>query len=109
MSDRGSFVTQFMYCRDCLKAAETVLATQQDQRLSGYRVPSWQGGDPMPIIAGKVAGDYVNEECVYFETDLIPRLSALVCHPVRVAVLAEGGEHIFTARPAIDAPRQDER
>jgi hypothetical protein len=100
MSERGSFVTEYIYCDKCFAAAKGVLLAN-DKYLRSVVVPQWgdKGGE-LKIIAGKVGGLYAGEELVEFEYQLIPALEQVICHPLRVAVLAERGERIFTAMPS---------
>ena len=98
MSQRGSFVTEYIYCEKCADAVEAVLCAERHkylcaQRLAGYSDPqiSIEGGEgwKLPIIAGKVGGLYDGEESHVFEFELIPQLAEVVCHPVTFAVLPE--------------------
>lgn len=97
MSERGSFVTEFIYCEKCFAAAKTVLIDQQKYLCS--QVILAPGGKEHPIIAGKVGGLYGCEELHDFEGYSV-ELGALICHPLRIAVLAEAGQQIFTIEPA---------
>lgn len=100
MSERGSFVTEYIYCDQCLSAAKGVLL-QNEKYLRGVVIPMWgDSAGELPIIAGKVGGFYSGEELVVFECEIIPALSEVICHPVRIAVLAESGDRIFTATPS---------
>lgn len=99
MSERGSFVTEFIYCQECLKAAMSVLLSK-DKYLMATLIPHWNGGEvPLPVIAGKVGGLSPGEELITFEHDLIPKLERSICHKMRIAVLAESGEKIFNISP----------
>ncbi len=91
MSQRGSFVTEYIYCQKCFEAAKAVLC-RQTKELCGQVIDSWtdQDGGKMPIIAGKI-GDS-SDEAVFFELKILPELSKVICHPVRVAVICESGE-----------------
>ena len=100
MSERGSFVTEYIYCKECFEAAKRVLL-KDGKLLRGVMVSSWTGSyDPhLPIIAGKVGGLYSGEELDVFEQELVQELSASICHELRIAVLAEVGERIFVVTP----------
>lgn len=101
MSERGSFVTQYMHCPKCLAAAKSVLL-QDNKGLKGIEIPVAGGfGGLYPIIAGKVGGLFAGEELQVFEIELIPLLEPVLCHPLRIAVLAEAGEAIYTVQPKI--------
>jgi hypothetical protein len=101
MSDRGSFVTEYIRCHKCLKAAKFVLL-RREKYLCSSEIPGWDStGEPLPIIAGKVGGVYVGEELDVFAKDLNKLLSKILCHSLRIAVLAESGERIFTVTPDV--------
>ena len=93
MSERGSFVTEYMYCNECFEAAKTVLL-KFEKHLCSFAIPSWEGdGKELPIIAGKIGGLYKNEELNTFELELVPALEKVLCkgHGIRIAVLTDGG------------------
>jgi len=100
MSERGSFVTEYIYCRKCLAIAKKVLIGNH-KHLKSIVIPSLQEGQELPIIAGRIGGTYAGEELITMEHDLISKLEVGgICHQLRVAVLADNGEHdIFTAFP----------
>ena len=97
MSERGSFVTEYIYCRHCFEAVERVLLGDE-KYLRSTKV--FGQGHVLPIIAGKVGGLYQGEELDSFEQMYIPALTEVICHPVRIAVLAEHGQEFFTVTPA---------
>lgn len=103
MSERGSFVTQYIYCDECLEAAKKILL-HSHKYLNSTLIPHWSKseGEYMPIIAGKIGGLYAGEELDDFENKIAPDLSVTICHPMRVAVIAEQGEKIFTINPKQD-------
>lgn len=104
MSERGSFVTQYFYCKVCFEVCKKILLGKE-KYLCSLIIPGWGGksnitnGTNLPIIAGKIGGLYQGEEIVTFETELIPEIKKKICHPVRIAVLADEGEKIFTVEP----------
>lgn len=100
MSQRGSFVTEYIdCCSDCLNAAKEVLIDNH-KYLSSIQLPSWANGEThLPVIAGKLGGMYPGEEIDNFCRDLAPLLAAKIRHPIRIAVLAEIGQEIITVAP----------
>lgn len=103
MSERGSFVTEYVYCGKCFEACRSVLLGRE-KYLCSTTIPSWSPHEGrLPIIAGKIGGLYGGEELHSFEFHLIPELEKFLCHTVRIAVLADEGERIFTARPSDSA------
>lgn len=100
MSERGSFITEYIYCPECFEQAKKVLL-MQEKYLCSQILDSWSSGNiTMPIIAGKIGGLYCGEELDTFIGELIPAIEALICHSMRIAVLAETGERIFFLVPA---------
>jgi hypothetical protein len=92
VSERGSFVTEYIYCPQCLEAAKAVLLSNE-KYLCSCVLPSWEGPDlQLPIIAGKIGGLYKSQEIVDFESDYAVRLARTICHPMRVVVLADSGD-----------------
>lgn len=98
MSERGSFVTEYIYCDRCFREVKKVLMGKH-KYLCSTLVPSWCK-QRLPIVAGKIGGMYAGEELVDMETKYVPAIEKRVCHDVRIAVLAESGERIFVARAA---------
>jgi hypothetical protein len=98
MSERGSFCTQYVYCDKCFEAAKSVLLGQE-KYLCSLVIPSWEGGDKhLPIIAGKLGGLHAGEEIESMEK-LAAELARRICHPLKIAVLADHGERIFKIEP----------
>jgi len=88
MSERGSFVTQFIYCPDCFVKMKAALCQNKKLNkayLRGVKVRN------APIIAGKIRGGWRGEELHLVEQYIFTNENA-PCHPVRIAVLADSGE-----------------
>jgi hypothetical protein len=98
MSQRGSFVTEYLDCRQCYESCREILCAKE-KYLYGVEVcPGTEEGMAAPIIAGKIGGLYGTEEIIAMETEIGPRISGAIAgrpecegHTVRVAVLAEAG------------------
>jgi hypothetical protein len=102
MSERGSFVTEFIYCEDCFEAAKKVLLSAEKYFCSQVLI-GWDFTHPeLPIIAGKIGGMYPGEEIDQFRNNLIPKLEKAICCDMRIVVLAEKGEAIFLIKPDDD-------
>lgn len=89
MSQRGSFVTEYIYCDKCFQAAKGVLLAR-DKGLCSVVVPHWNPeheGPEMPIIAGKLGHTW--SEAHAMEHEIGPELAKVICHPVRITVLEE--------------------
>ena len=90
MSERGSFVTEFIYCPDCLAVCLDVLIGN-DKGLQSVQIPSWIEGQMLPIIAGKIGGLGSGDELFTMQYEIGPILEHRICHSLRVAVLADNG------------------
>ena len=91
MSERGSFVTEYVYCDKCFEACKKVLCTTE-KFLHCVVLPSWEKRKTLPIIAGKIGGLHQGHELEIMQFELKPKLDRLLCHPVRIAVLADSGK-----------------
>ena len=93
MSERGSFVTEYIYCPKCFEVAKRVLLN--DPELDAIQIGEY------PIIAGKVHATYIGGEGDHFlietfgsDDDNTP------CHPLRVSVLTDSdGSRLMTFQP----------
>lgn len=94
MSERGSYCTQFIYCEAC--AAAVALALNPDE--GGYHEQP-VSIDRGRILAGRMGGLYPQHEIEEFKGRVIPRIAAVLCHPLRIALLAEAGEQIVRVDP----------
>ena len=92
MSERSSFVTEYIYCPKCLKALEKELIGN-DKYLCSLLLPSWEGKEKtLPIIAGKVGGLGPGDDYILL-TQLLD--NAHICHPVTIAFLGDDGTREF--------------
>lgn len=104
MSERSSFTTEYIDCEKCLAAVSPILL-KSEKYLCSSLVPSWIKGQTLPIIAGKIGASYPGEEFSIFESSFIPALETAICHPLRIAVLAESGaSEIFAIVPLRNQP-----
>ena len=100
MSERGSFVTEYIHCQKCLEVVKTLLLGK-DKHLTGVLIPHWNGlaDEFLAIVAGKVGGAGPGDELSVFADEIIPQLEINICHPLRIAVIAEQGHQIFEVEP----------
>lgn len=103
MSERGSFVTQYIYCGKCLEVLKHYLL-KNDKYLCSQIIKTWEkdGEEELLIIAGKIGGLYIGEESEGFWADIGVDIARKICHTVRVAVITEheGSEKIFIIEPS---------
>ena len=97
MSERGSFVTEYIYCEDCFEAVKKVI-------LEHFK-PELLWLSKLPIIAGWIGGSYSGQELSDFGYGIKPEIEKVICHDVRIAVHSEGeGSEIFTIHPGGEEP-----
>lgn len=96
MSNRGSFVTEYIYCEECLKAAKKVLLGNVKE-LCSRQLPSWEKGKKLPIISGKIGGLYENEEVHTFKDEFIPKMQKLMCkgHSIKIGIFPDGCDPVL--------------
>lgn len=91
MSERGSFITEYVYCPKCFQACREILL-QKGKYHHSIVIPSWEGnGKELPIIAGKLGGFHSGVEVEVMEKELKPLLDERLCHLVRIVVIPENG------------------
>lgn len=84
MSERGTVITQYVYCARCLGVAREVLDAELDAT-----------ADLGAAIAGRISSSFSGGEILCFETEIAPRLQERLCHSLRVAVMADNGFAYF--------------
>jgi len=94
MSERGSFVTEYCYCKKCFAGLKKILLST-DKYLCSAVPDSWCDQD-IPVIGGKVGGVYYGEELHAIEARREEIESALCTgHTIDIAVLCDGGQREF--------------
>jgi hypothetical protein len=101
MSDRGSFATEYIYCTDCLEVVRKALFAPNDYLRYVQQVHDPERGTPLPIFTGMVKSYGGGMELIEMGS-IMGHLHHELCHPVRIAVLAENGQNIFAAGPGVD-------
>jgi hypothetical protein len=86
MSERGAFCTEPMYCKDCYRTVASVLLG--DDRFVGACIPN------TVVIAG-----FFGDMRWYFEDKVRPILEEQLCHPVKIALMTEGGDSVYLVCP----------
>lgn len=92
MSERGSFVTQYIYCEKCLAVARKHLI-DKEKYLCSVEIPSWidNTSPHLPIIAGKIGGLYQGEEIHTIAHEIGPKINNEICHSLTIVVIADSG------------------
>jgi hypothetical protein len=106
VSERGTWVTEFIYCDRCVEAfrkflEDSVCADDESKYWSFRRLGEH-------AFAGRISGMFPGEELQLFEYDIVPKLKEMLCHSLRIAVLADGGSEIFTVLPPFRPSPKDE-
>lgn len=99
MSCRGTWMTDRIYCRDCLDGLERVSnEMEQDKWLSCGDVKNAQ------MYAGRISSTYDEGVFNEIEEDLFSKFKKYCCHGFNVTVTSEGGDSIcmeFKPDPAV--------
>ena len=85
MSERGSFVTEYIYCDRCFGLLKEALLPWREKRLHAFILPDF------PIIAGKVGGSYPYAQIEIIEETLKP-VEAKLCCRLRLAIVREAAD-----------------
>src|SRR6186713_2299273 len=96
MSERGSFVSEYIYCKKCFSAVFDVLKNDKSGHIdSPMRVGSF------PIVAGKLSGMAHADALYNFNDFVLPKISDAICHDVKIALFPEGHSGvILTIKPS---------
>ena len=87
MSERGSFVTQYMYCKECRKRMKKVLCI-------GHKYLNGKILCDDTMIAGKLGSCGPYGDVIMFQFQLFNKENA-PCHPVRVALIPDSEKPII--------------
>lgn len=97
MSERGTWVSSRMYCKACI-AGFTRFLDSSGAHFPPYR--HWSGMQFAPgAFVGEMGGLYAGQELHDWEA-LLPELQKQICHPLRIAVLADEGEKVYSLHPS---------
>ncbi len=97
MSERGSFITEYIYCNKCLEAIRSIFEKEECGKYFHFiQIPKYNEvqEQDLPILAGKIGGSYRGEEIQTFEDNINLKISEKICHPVRLVVIAGGSDII---------------
>lgn len=94
MSERGTFISEFVYCKHCLDSVALAICGHEfiDSSIS-------QNANGLGFISGRISGMAPGSELLTFELDIIPKIEGEICKPVRIAVLAESCSKIYNIQP----------
>lgn len=99
MSERGSFITEYIYCPKCLEVAKKHLLGN-GKFLCSIVMPGWGDTDTLPIIGGKIGGLGAGDEKLDMQLEFIPAIEKEICHKITIAVIPDDGEpEFFVAEP----------
>ena len=118
MSERGSFVTQYIYCTKCYEGVRDLLMRDRGKFLCASLIEGWDASTGiesekyLPIIAGKVGGHYAGEE-VDAMMDILETegIANAICHTVRISVLPDdaSADTVLVFRPAVQSEAERTR
>ena len=92
MSERGSFVTEYMSCPECRKNVIRILTADNGKSFKAQQIEHWSNKEPyLPILAGKVGSSYTNGEVEEF-INQNEGLSDAICHSLTVTIIADSGD-----------------
>jgi len=91
VSDRGSFITDYIYCDDCMRVVEDVFFRLADESWHVQRLIG-DGGERLPILTGKLRGLGDGDDLCDLEHKIAREMAKRVCHGVRIAALPDGRE-----------------
>ena len=107
MSERGSFVTSYIYCEKCLQAAIKHLISNPaaNNPICASQLPSWERGAEFPIIAGRLGSMVAGGE-IGVMLEVAEGMVGDLCHDMAITVLAESGSTaVITIRPNCEFPK----
>ena len=85
-------MTEHIFCAECISRFQKWL-DDVGCLTDGSKYWSYVKNGPWSF-AGKISGMYAGEEIHYWDS-MAEDLAKLLCHPMRIAVLAENGEKIY--------------
>lgn len=92
MSERGTFITEFIYCKECLENAKLALRGNSKE-LKSIMIPSWANNfNNLPIIAGQIGSGSQGMELLEFEQGPLITLSEFITcndHCIHISVIGE--------------------
>ena len=109
MSERGSIMSEYIYCPTCAAALASYFAEAHShhKHFCIQQIKGWDGNNfKLPIFAGKIGGGYSGCQPVDFETERIEEIGAIICHPVRFCILEDSPD---THAPRSNIPHQARR
>lgn len=93
MSERSSFVTEYVYCGGCLNKLKAVLL-KEERYLIGAQIPIWDADynevEHLPIIAGKIGSTGPLGEAVTLQN--LFNSNNAPCHSIRICILHDCGD-----------------
>ena len=87
MSERGSFITEYIYCPDCFKKLRKVLVGKNEAENFPASIHGYLLEENLPIIAGFLHG-YDPGPSIFFQHHLFNEENA-PCHPVNVILISD--------------------
>lgn len=90
MSSRGSFITEYVYCKACFEKLKKVLLDKEKYCTSLVIPSSFPNDEDLPIIAGKVGSTWPSGGEVYEIEQRLADIEPNRCCAMTVVVIPEG-------------------
>jgi hypothetical protein len=101
MSERGTWMTDFIYCGDTVTALREYFQAERCPDNKYFTVQELFEHQHCGAFCGRIGGMYPGEELHSME-GLIPEIEQIIKTPIRICVFAEDGSQIFEIDPAGD-------
>ena len=120
MSELGTFATELIWCLECENAVAAVLSKYvpwDSQCIDGFTIHGSSVGSRRTMFCGELRAGYAGEEIHAFEGEINTELQDVICHPLRLVVMAQNGDNMLfsllpiaalvTQEHAIHLPEKD--
>jgi len=101
MSERGTWMTDFIYCGETVTALREYFQAERCPDNKYFTVQDLFEHQHCGAFCGRIGGMYPGEELHSME-ELVPEIKQIIKTPIRICVFAEDGSQIFEIEPAGD-------
>lgn len=98
MSERGSFITQYVYCGKCWRALLAALPSPT-KWLAARPIVGYNNNEEIEILAGKIGGTST-EDILYELEAYLAGIASKLCCPLEVVAVTDDSRYIvYTVKP----------